>query len=85
MRRFSSTSKEDLIESIRRSIRGKESGLKNKKTSKYTKQDMKKEIKTLKWALEILELTYAFENSTNPHDQLMKRVGQRFPGSSTYI
>ena len=79
MRRFSSTSKEGLIESIRRSIRGKESGLKNKKTSKYTKQDMRKEIKTLKWALEILEFVYDYENSDNPHDQLMQRIGKRLP------
>lgn len=78
-RRFKSSSKEDLVESLRRSVRGKESGLKNKRTSKYTKENMRKEIKTLKWALEILELVLAYENSDDGHDQLMQRVGKRLP------
>jgi len=78
-RRFKSTTKQDLIDSIKRSIKGKEGGLKNTNTPKYTKIEMKEEIKTLKWASEILELVLDYEQSDDGHDQLMQRVGKRFP------
>lgn len=76
-KRFKSTSKKDLVGSIKRSIRGKEACLKS--IPKHTRQDMKKEIKTLKWALGILERVMEYENSENLHDRLMLRIGKRFP------